>query len=1174
MPTRTPTPSSPQFEQLRLQVDLQDDAMAGLQRLQRELNELQRSNRGFMEATRRHTSILGEFTKNLGIELRGVQKSFEGMSQHIGGAAVKAAGLSFMFYNASKGMAEFGTGIRETSRWAEAAGISYSRAVNILDQLSRAGIEGEKGARMIAQIGEAHAEAMRITGSKMFEELRNQIRPDIANEFQRKFASAVKREDQFNAIKEMFEGIETEVRRLNSTRSETYIQEQIALGKRTAARILGVDVEIDHVKSLHELDKKRSDLLETREKNAKAIAEDWDNTMANMKQIKDFFLSDAFRPDRGPARMIHDMRVGTEATYKILQSMESILSGHQLFEYFSMTPSFKAGMDFFNKMIDWARGTGGGKRATVGGHDLGPLVGQPWTPPEEQGNDDLANKLGAGSLSPLKPGGRSLGWQPQRFSGGGEETGQWFGGRLSTNIEDHRRAVTEDTEDRTTNSKLLKQVNEKLFQILNPPGGAGGRGGGGVGLGGGAAGLAAAFRSGGGGGGGGGRGFTSDSGGGSGVRGGGGATGGGGARGTSGDTGYKGSIPQPSAATKGGRYPNIENVKASAKDQLIKEGYTAEQAEIGANALVGQAIAESGLRSQYHDQGKKSGAAGGYVPSIYGADHSRGQAMMKWMKDNNLDPNDTSNQARWMAHEAQQYKGVVAELKKEHPDQGRVADVLTTDFEAPKTRYSPATQAERRRNAQIAAGVGAPKEIQQPTTTTPPATGPQAAAPSPDADKGAGDKVMIGFRGVGGAFDEAAFNAHARALGYRPVVMKSDNIGENNAQASEFIKNNPNSKIALYGFSKGTQAVSTFVQNNPNVKVDKVVTVAPFRSYNLDHLKKYDWDNFPDFSSGKIGPEGSGFKIQTEEHAKKAQQEVVTRLYGQKPEETQQTQQAKKQGDTPAPAEQTGPGVYQGQAGHQRPEAINPRLHGQLGAISGETGVGFDIFSGGEQEHGWHSGSGRHMHGGAADTTMYVMENGKKRYLQADNAEDRAKIQQVIASARRHGVTGIGIGPGYMEGHEGTAIHIGGGHEAHWGAGNSGANSPKWTVDAFEHPDKFPATFAGDTGAKSEPSKLPPTPSHPDYSGHAGAEMDMHKIRTTIDKTSSADKAQIETTGHLKADVIAPPNVKIQMAGTGAFKKTELVRHLTGGAGKIVHPHSDQGAPAPREQVHTAGGPT
>jgi hypothetical protein len=430
---------------------------------------------------------------------------------------------------------------------------------------------------------------------------------------------------------------------------------------------------------------------------------------------------------------------------------------------------------------------------------------------------------------------------------------------------------------------------------------------------------------------------------------------------------------------------------------------------------------------------------------------------------------------------------------------------------------------------------------------------------------------MIGFKGKGGAFDEAAFNAHARSLGYRPVVMSSDNIGENNAQASEFIKNNPNSKIALYGFSKGSLAVSTFVQNNPNAKIDKVVTVAPYKDYDLSGLKKYSWDNFPDYSSGNIKPEGAGFGIQTRAHTREAQQEVVTRLTGQKPEEKQEKQQqAKTQGDVPAPAEQVGPGVHQQQAGAKRFEPLHENLRNQLNAVSAKTGVGFDVFSGGESDKpgAWHSGSGRHMHGGAADTLMYVMENGKKRYLSHDNPADIPKIQEVIAESRRQGVSGIGVGPGYMEGHPGTAIHIGGGKEAHWG-GASYLPAP------FAHPERFPSHFAGDQPKPAEDAKQEhPELSHPDYSGHAGLEMDMHKVRTTIDKTSSADKSQIETTGHLKADVIAPPNVKIQMAGTGAFKKTELVRHLTGGAGKIVHPHSDQGAPAPREQVHTAGGPT
>ena len=74
-----------EFEELKLQVALQDDASAGLAQLRRELQQLQNTNRGFMDAQRRHMMGVAEFTKVLGLELRGAQRSFEGLAQHLGG---------------------------------------------------------------------------------------------------------------------------------------------------------------------------------------------------------------------------------------------------------------------------------------------------------------------------------------------------------------------------------------------------------------------------------------------------------------------------------------------------------------------------------------------------------------------------------------------------------------------------------------------------------------------------------------------------------------------------------------------------------------------------------------------------------------------------------------------------------------------------------------------------------------------------------------------------------------------------------------------------------------------------------------------------------------------------------------------------------------------------------
>jgi hypothetical protein len=151
------------------------------------------------------------------------------------------------------------------------------------------------------------------------------------------------------------------------------------------------------------------------------------------------------------------------------------------------------------------------------------------------------------------------------------------------------------------------------------------------------------------------------------------------------------------------KYPRMGEIKAAMKNQLIREGVPADRAEMGANVLVGQAIAESGLKSQYHDTGKRLGAAGGYVPSIYGADLKRGKGMTAWIKSKGGDPNDTVWQGRYMSHE---WMTKFPKLKKAmldpNVDMRQLSKLGTTDYEAPASRHSPHTQQERYNNAKLA----------------------------------------------------------------------------------------------------------------------------------------------------------------------------------------------------------------------------------------------------------------------------------------------------------------------------------------------------------------------------------------------------------------------------------------------------------------------------------------
>lgn len=779
-----------------------------------------------------------------------------------------------------------------------------------------------------------------------------------------------------------------------------------------------------------------------------------------------------------------------------------------------------------------------------------------------------------------------------------------------------------------------------------------------------------------------------------------------------------------------GRWPRIGEIKAAAKDQLIQEGLIPEQAERGANGLVGQAIAESGLRSQFHDTGKIQGRAGGYVPSIYGADHARGQAMVSWLRSQNLDPEDPVAQSRWMAHEVMSGRFSRSQRALREGNQDEIADALTQEYEAPASRNSPGTLAERRRNAYTASQVGTKqeegilaryttKDIQDavrgkplpPTVQMPsarPPYAPQALSPRtqppsflggapgiqglPGTPSGPGRaglpsgmgrtgditgqtsiaelegnpaaqasiqrfqqafpnvpdaktqiySLVQGESGMGrdmvqrnqyaGYFqlgsDEAynqmgltkqqfaALPFHEQMDAYTRWSQRNDPTGQNirnlgvfNAasamkwqNASDdtvvypagsiearsnastwgrysdaggavtvggikryYARNDPETlrqitaagapatpplspeKQAqleqnrtvpsaagvppLAGAQTARQDPSLAAVSNPrqavsiNPKQDQISRPAPGAKGTMLFLhgmqSRYSQGGVTKSpqeieADARRYAEAKGYKFEAIDVSgdKPAQQELAARerlkqgdvtaitgfsaggytadrirkdfpnlnytitgaprvagdlepsrkhmslmgtLADQAEADAKRNQSQQDQSSPTAPGQGSVTMMNQ-RAG--RSEQLNPRLNDQLNTVSSRTGVGFEVFSGGENpdpRKGFHSGSGRHMHGGAADTTMFVMENGQKHYLNAADPRDRAKIQEVIAESRRQGITGIGVGPGYMEGHEGTAMHLGGGRTALWGAGNTGANAPQYARDAFEDPDHFPA---------------------------------------------------------------------------------------------------------------------
>ena len=148
--------------------------------------------------------------------------------------------------------------------------------------------------------------------------------------------------------------------------------------------------------------------------------------------------------------------------------------------------------------------------------------------------------------------------------------------------------------------------------------------------------------------------------------------------------------------------------------------------------------------------------------------------------------------------------------------------------------------------------------------------------PLPPAGDGAKKPIMYGFKGKPGGdqpsgyFDQAAFERHARALGYEPRVIENSGVLSKDAAVAAAKKDwiaNGRGPVGFYGFSLGTSraaAAATDPDFGPNVT--KVVTIGTYKGAGLKVLNgRQDWDNYPDYSSvDEPGPQGAGFAIPTQ----------------------------------------------------------------------------------------------------------------------------------------------------------------------------------------------------------------------------------------------------------------------------------------------------------------------
>ncbi len=87
--------------------------------------------------------------------------------------------------------------------------------------------------------------------------------------------------------------------------------------------------------------------------------------------------------------------------------------------------------------------------------------------------------------------------------------------------------------------------------------------------------------------------------------------------------------------------------------------------------------------------------------------------------------------------------------------------------------------------------------------------------------------IIIGFMGVGDAFDHSAFNDYAKHRGLTPIVLRADQID----RALQIITQSPH--YELYGYSLGAQSIRR-VLGRASLLPKRVVTIGAYWSTDVD----------------------------------------------------------------------------------------------------------------------------------------------------------------------------------------------------------------------------------------------------------------------------------------------------------------------------------------------------
>lgn len=261
-------------EELRLTVNLADNASAGLAKLNEEIKQLgSGASQQHVEKFKRETSELTTKIKGMTGE---VGEAFKGLGMLRSGLAAGAAGLAlfgFEIMRQSKALIEYADKIRTVNQQAREFGVNAAQLKDVTEQLQAFGVSGDTAVASIGAVSAKIAELQR-QGSQLRQHMLEQAGPSRAavenmSRFLDRLTSAKTVADQLNTIREGGEQV------YRHALEQTHSEQEAANRRNKFFAEFGYDARLKEAGQLQNLTKEEQALADQRQKNAEALSNEW-----------------------------------------------------------------------------------------------------------------------------------------------------------------------------------------------------------------------------------------------------------------------------------------------------------------------------------------------------------------------------------------------------------------------------------------------------------------------------------------------------------------------------------------------------------------------------------------------------------------------------------------------------------------------------------------------------------------------------------------------------------------------------------------------------------------------------------------------------------------------------------------------------------------------------------